>query len=518
MTYCLNPNCPNPTDPLNDNFRYCSHCGSDLLFGERYRVFQKLSSNHYEKTFEVGDGSTSKILKLLQIDDPIAITLFQQQALLLGQLDCPGVPKIERGGYFSFLPHDSKTPLQGLLMEKIEGLNLEEWLENRDRVPISQPEAIAWLKQILEILQVIHQLPYLHLNIKPSNIVLTPSGQLVLIDFGASRQVFASYLRSQELPPTLQLNSPGYTPPEQLKHEAVMRSDFFALGRTIVYLLTATHPRSLCKSETSEFCWRDRAAQISEPFADLLDRLMEASLNQRPENATAILQELAQLESAMMQPELLTTASTAVTPSSETEVPTPISAIATPIKMPILPELPPLASPATAPRPLPFKVSKKTLRLSKAFAIWSLIGFAGGIGVLLFTINSSRIYQCKQLMSAIDKGGKEVSHMEGTDAESANKLAKHLDKLAKDLSNMNVSDATLQVFPNQLGKNYKQLSTSFYEIGEAIAIVDAAPLSKAGLDEVKAARKKAEEAGKAATIAAKNADEVALKVHSYCLK
>ncbi|MGL5194603.1 MAG: 4-Cys prefix domain-containing protein, partial [Chroococcales cyanobacterium] len=71
MSYCLNPSCPNPSDPVNENTRYCSECGSDLLVAERCRALQLLGSNSYEKTFEVTEAGTAKILKVLQLNDPV---------------------------------------------------------------------------------------------------------------------------------------------------------------------------------------------------------------------------------------------------------------------------------------------------------------------------------------------------------------------------------------------------------------------------------------------------------------
>jgi len=77
-------------------------------------------------------------------------------------------------------------------MEKIAGANLQDWLKNRGR-PISQEQALNWLKQLSEILDQVHRLNYFHRDIKPHNIMCKPNGQLVLIDFGTAREVSATY-------------------------------------------------------------------------------------------------------------------------------------------------------------------------------------------------------------------------------------------------------------------------------------------------------------------------------------
>lgn len=520
MSYCLNPECPNPADPLNENNQYCSHCGSDLLLGGCYRATQKLSHNSYETTFEICKHNQSKILKILQIDEPVAVALFQQQALLLGQLNHPGIPQVEHAGYFTFVPLEGKKPLHGLVVDKIEGLNLEEWLKTRDGQPLSEALALTWLKQLLEILQKLHQLPYFHLNIKPSNIVMSSNGQLVLIDFGAARQVIASYMKTQEdSTPLTGIHSPGYTPPEQLKHEAVVQSDFFALGRTFAYLLTGTPPLSFWNAETSEFHWRHRAPHISEELAAFLDRLMAPSLNQRPKTATEILQQLEQLTHSLQQPKSLSE------PTPENGATPEIPALSTAgVSLPPLDggsESQSQTMEPTEKTPVTAKLKwdrGSLLKKGKLFGVAGVVGFLGGMGFLFVSSTLSKSYQCHKLIAAIDRGGKEVRKLEGTDADDAVALATQLEKISTKVLDLELSDATLKPFPTRLGESYEQLSQAFRDMGEAIAVVDAAPVSKAGLDQVKEARKKAESAGKLANQAAKNADTVADEIKSYCLK
>lgn len=318
MSYCINPNCPNPADPQNGHNDICCHCGSQLLLQERYRVKQFLGEGGFGKTYEVNDCASSsgattadasltpmlreqgtpKILKVLLQNDPKAISLFQQEARVLSKLRHPGIPCVESDGYFTVLPNGSHQPLHCLVMEKIAGIHLEQWQRQQQNQPISQAQALNWLKQLLEILDRVHQQLYFHRDIKPSNIILTPNGQLVLIDFGSARDVSDTYLLKVSGERDVRsMTSPGYTPPEQAKGKAVPQSDFFALGRTFVCLLTGKSPYDFPEDpRTGELLWQHQAPQVSKAVTDLIDSLMASLPDNRPHNAQPILQRIAAID------------------------------------------------------------------------------------------------------------------------------------------------------------------------------------------------------------------------------
>ncbi|MCL1466830.1 protein kinase domain-containing protein [Argonema galeatum] len=271
---------------------------SGMQLQERYLVTRQLGKGGFGLTFEVDDGGKLKVIKILLTNYPKAVSLFQREAEVLSQLRHPGIPKVESDGYFTFLPEGNLEPLHCLVMEKIDGANLQDWLSCEQH--ISQEQAIDWLKQLAEILDKVHSQQYFHRDIKPSNIMLKPDGQLVLIDFGAVREVTETYLEKLDEKGVTGINSPGYTPVEQSEGEAVLQSDFFALGRTFVHLLTGKHPLKFIKnSQTGELIWREDAPQISESFANLLDYLMATFPGQRPQNANLILECLRAIESGV---------------------------------------------------------------------------------------------------------------------------------------------------------------------------------------------------------------------------
>lgn len=336
MSYCLNPHCRHPADLVNANNRICRHCGSSLVIRGRYRITKRLGEGGFAKTFELVDEQGSfHVLKILTDSNPKAVALFQREALVLGRLQHPGIPKVDLDAYFTFFPRNINQPVHCLLMEKIEGLNLEEWLKSRLNQPISQNQAITWLKQLCEILHQVHQQQYFHRDIKPSNIMLRPNGQLALIDFGTVREVTGTYLAKVGGGghKVTGIVSPGYTPPEQANGKAVPQSDFFALGRTFVFLLTGTDPNDFPESPVNgELIWQNHAQQISPALAQLIDYLMAPFPGNRPQNTQVIQQRLVEVEHGVPMQLALQTAAHSASPRQS--LPPRLAVPVTPITVP----------------------------------------------------------------------------------------------------------------------------------------------------------------------------------------
>ncbi len=305
MSLCVNPRCPKPDNP--DNIVFCTACGSELLLSGRYRVNILLGSGGFGNTYEVSHAGTLKVLKILQVDSippqsrAKVLSLFQQEAKVLTHLNHPGIPKGDR--YFEFFPRNSQEPVHCLVMEKIEGVDLQDYLSKRGR-PIDQELAVDWLKELAAILAQVHGENFFHRDIKPANIMLKPDGKLALIDFGTAREVTGTYYVKQQGGQVTGVVSAGYTPPEQLNGHAVLQSDFFALGRTFVYLLTGFEPldADIYDAYNDELCWRERAAGVVPVLADFIDDLMAPKPKQRPANTEAILQRLAEIDRALRSP------------------------------------------------------------------------------------------------------------------------------------------------------------------------------------------------------------------------
>lgn len=280
MSLCINPDCKrtNPDDRL-----FCANCGSEILLLGRYQVMRLLSEKGgFADTYEVMHHGVPRVLKVLKDSNPKAIELFKREFEVLNESNHPGIPKAEE--YFEFSPRNRSTPLNCLVMEKIMGVDLEEYLKQRS-TPIDERCAIDWLDQIANILKEIHDRKLLHRDIKPSNIILQPDGQLVLIDFGA---VGRSDVNTAPGGPTF-IFTPGYAAPEQTMGRAISKSDFFSLGRTFVYLLTGKQIAAM-RDTAGEFNWQVYAPQVSPQLGDFIDLLMHPEIDKRPNNADELIQ------------------------------------------------------------------------------------------------------------------------------------------------------------------------------------------------------------------------------------
>ena len=302
MSYCINPNC-HQSNISNSQQRFCPNCRSSLLLQNYYRVSRLLSDDSgFGTIYEVNDRGKQKILKVLKNFTPKAVELFQQEAKILGDLNHPGIPQID--GYFIYSPSNHPS-LHCLMMEKIEGMNLQEWLqEENGNKPIGEKQALDWLKQIAQILKIVHQRQYFHRDLKPANIMLRPNGKLALIDFGTAREITATYLGKVGGDNGItSINSPGYTPLEQVNGKAVPQSDFYALGRTFVFLLTGRRPTLFTEDrDNGNLLWRDSAIDISPLLGDFIDELMYPFPGMRPINAEAIIGRIEQIEKQLSSP------------------------------------------------------------------------------------------------------------------------------------------------------------------------------------------------------------------------
>lgn len=157
--------------------------------------------------------------------------LFLQEASLLQQLDHPALPIVA-----DLFEHDGRPTM---VMEFVPGQTLEARMHEAN-APLLEQQVIGYGIQLCRVLHYLHRCdpPIIYRDLKPSNIMLTPDGVLKLIDFGVARTH-----KKGKAKDTIAMGSAGYAPPEQYgKGQTDARSDVYALGATLLHLLTNLPP------------------------------------------------------------------------------------------------------------------------------------------------------------------------------------------------------------------------------------------------------------------------------------
>lgn len=158
-----------------------------------------------------------------------AINTVMTEANILRSLSHPALPRIvdiiEDDDYFY------------IVMDYIPGENLRTIL--RADGPQPQDSVVSWAVKICDVLTYLHKHGIIYRDMKPSNIILTPDGQVKLIDFGIARNYDPN---SKE--DTISLGTEGYAAPEQYEGhgQSDARTDVFGMGVTMFQLLTDINP------------------------------------------------------------------------------------------------------------------------------------------------------------------------------------------------------------------------------------------------------------------------------------
>jgi len=212
------------------------------LVGDRYQLQRRLghtaASRQTWLALDQQQDQEPVIVKLLAFNPQMQLDelkLFEREAQVLQDLDHPRIPKYR--DYFSI---DSQVVWFGLVQDYIPGTSLQERLDQGEL--FEEEEVRQFGINILHILRYLHEResPVLHRDIKPSNLILGDDGYVYLVDFGAVQDKAALTGVTFTVVGTC-----GYAPLEQFWGRAVPASDLYALGATLIHLLTGIPPADL---------------------------------------------------------------------------------------------------------------------------------------------------------------------------------------------------------------------------------------------------------------------------------
>ena len=203
--------------------------------------FQRI--NHIEIIEEIGTGGTASVLKGIDLNNGRLVAVKVLWSNLFKSDEMRKRFVFEANQYL-YLKHPGIVSLKDfiiredayfLVMEFVDGSNLEEYI-NKVSGPIPEIRAIAMMKEVLDAIGYAHENNVLHLDIKPSNIMIDGSGRIKILDFGISNE--STKVNTGQI-----MGSPLYMSPEQTLGKNIdSRSDIYSLGITLFQMLTGTTP------------------------------------------------------------------------------------------------------------------------------------------------------------------------------------------------------------------------------------------------------------------------------------
>jgi len=244
--------CPVCGKENGDNNKFCGGCGANLstetltgrldpqtMLDGRYVVLRTLGQGGMGAVYLATDTRLNNMpvaikemsTRAVGGDLQAAIESFQKEAQMLISLRHPALPVI----YDFFSREENRWYL---VMDYIQGDTLKAETQKRGRIP--EAVVVNWAMQLCDILEYLHKRnpPVIFRDLKPDNIMLTPEGQIKLIDFGIARN-----FQPGNSADTVAYGSGGFSPPEQYgQNQTDARSDIYALAATLHYLLTGIDP------------------------------------------------------------------------------------------------------------------------------------------------------------------------------------------------------------------------------------------------------------------------------------
>jgi formylglycine-generating enzyme required for sulfatase activity len=201
------------------------------ILNKRYRIISLLGRGQYGATYRAYDNGAQKEVAIKEYLDPSVETQrrFREEARRLSGYNHPQLPK--------FVDHFALSDTgQYLVSHYIDGVDLQQLLDQFG--PLPSDRIIEYLQEACRPLSYLHEHKALHLDIKPANIRITPTGELFLVDSG----LVGLGIRPHE---------PGYGSPEQqAQTEVTPVSDVYSLGATLYILLCGKVPSNALSRES----------------------------------------------------------------------------------------------------------------------------------------------------------------------------------------------------------------------------------------------------------------------------
>ena len=265
----------------------------------RYEITRKLGGGGFAITYVARDflrpGYPFCVVKQLRPNQnhPRVVDCFEKEAAILRKLGKhPQIPEL--------LDHFREGPNLYIIQEFIDGKNLAEEISPGKR--LNESYVTKFLKEVLQVLSFIHHFGVIHRDIKPQNLVRHSNGKIVLIDFGAVKELGSLMVDGQgQVASSMIVGTPGYMSSEQSLGRPCLASDVYALGITAIQALTGILPSKLEENpQTGEVIWRNKA-RVSRSFAEILNTMVRRHYSLRYASADDVLTALNSPDPSLVQ-------------------------------------------------------------------------------------------------------------------------------------------------------------------------------------------------------------------------
>lgn len=209
------------------------------VIDNKYEVLKLIGQGGMSKVYMAIDKRLNKTWAIKEIDklakdkenNEVVIQSAIAEANMIKQLDHPAIVRI-----VDIIENDEVIYI---VEDYIEGVTLKSVVDNHGAQP--QNLVVEWGMQLCDALEYLHtrKPPIIYRDMKPANVMLTPDGNIKVIDFGIAREY-----KEKNLADTIPLGTKGYAAPEQFgnKNQTDARTDIFCLGATLYHLITGHNP------------------------------------------------------------------------------------------------------------------------------------------------------------------------------------------------------------------------------------------------------------------------------------
>ncbi len=246
---------------------------TESLKDGRYVVTRALGEGSQGTTLEAVDKREGRLVAIKRFELKSArkwkdVELAEREARVLASLSHPQLP--------AYVEHFEENGTLYLVMERIEGSSLAEFRKSGGS--FGTDDAIALLEQASIILDYLHGRapPIIHRDLKPGNVIRRPDKSFAFVDFGAVRDKLRLEGGSTII------GTFGYMAPEQFQGRAAPASDVYAIGATVLWMLTGVEPEDLPHKGLAVDVAASLGAQASPDIVRVLSAMLEPDPEKRP--------------------------------------------------------------------------------------------------------------------------------------------------------------------------------------------------------------------------------------------